>query len=179
MHTETKFIFNLFLRYLIILFSGISNLFLFYLILTPLTVYSVYFILNLFFSVTISGSNIHFSNSFVISIIPGCVAGAAYYLLFMLNLSVPKIKFLRRIAILSIAFISFFVVNILRIFFLSVIYYYDFPFSDIIHEFSWYFGSIILTVGIWFSEVYFFKIKEVPFYSDLNYFYKRSIFNKK
>jgi exosortase/archaeosortase family protein len=107
------------------------------------------------------------------------VAGAAYYLLFMLNLSVPKIKVLRRMAILSIAFISFFIVNILRIFFLSVIYYYDFPFSDIVHEFSWYFGSIILTVGIWFSEVYLFKIKEIPFYSDLNYFYKRSIFNKK
>jgi hypothetical protein len=38
---------------------------------------------------------------------------------------------------------------------------------DISHKLSWYIGSIILVVGIWFLEVKKFNIKEIPFYSDL------------
>lgn len=179
MNKENRYFLDIFWRYVLLMASAWSNLFVFYFVFTPLTIYTVYFLLNLFFSVTLSGSNIYFTNDFTISIIPACVAGAAYYLLFILILSVPKIKISRRLFLILIAFSSFFIVNILRIFFLSVIYFYDFPYSDLIHKILWYFGSIVLTAGIWFLEVYFFKIKETPFYSDLKFLYKKSLFKKK
>jgi hypothetical protein len=31
------------------------------------------------------------------------------------------------------------------------------------------FLSIVFVVGIWFAEVRFFKIKEIPFYDDLRF----------
>jgi hypothetical protein len=66
-----------------------------------------------------------------------------------------------------------------RIFFLGILYIYGSPFFDLLHKILWYFGSVFLTVGIWFLEVYLFKIKEIPFYSDLKFLYKKSIFGKK
>jgi exosortase/archaeosortase family protein len=170
---------DIFSRYLILLLVASSNLALFYFIFTPLTVYASYFLLGLFFPVSLSGTFIILNDDFVISLIPACVAGAAYYLLFILNLSTPNIKISKRIFLILIAFFSFWAVNVTRIFFLSVLYFDGSPFFDFLHKFLWYFGSVILTAGIWFLEVHFFKLEGIPFYSDLKFLYKQSFFNKK
>lgn len=179
MKAEDEKFYGIFFRYLLIVLSAFPSLYIFYLIFTPLTVYGVYFLFSLFFPVILLETNLLFGGDIVISIIPGCVAGAAYYLLFMLNMSVPNIKFSKRISLIFIIFFFFFVFNVIRIFFLGILYIYDFSFFDLLHKILWYFGSIFLTVGMWFLEVYFFKIKEVPFYSDLKFLYKKSFFGKK
>ena len=179
MNKDNRQFFDILFRYFILVMAALPNFAIFYFIFTPLTIYGVYFLLSLFFPVVLSGSSMTLSGDIVVSIIPACVAGAAYYLLFILNMALPNIKISKRILLISIAFFSFLIVNILRIFLLGVLYFEDFPFLAFLHEFLWYFGSVVLTVGIWFLEIHFFKIKEVPFYSDLKFLYKRNIFSKK
>ena len=70
------------------------------------------------------------------------------------------------------------VVNILRIFLLIMIYIKGYYFFDITHKLFWYLISIIFVIGIWFTEVRLFRIKEIPFYSDIKFLYKKFISGK-
>lgn len=162
-----KFIYSIFARYFILIITALPNFWIFYFVFTPLTLYPVYFILSLFFKVSISGSFIFIGNHPPIEIITACVAGSAYYLLLIFNLSIPNIKFYKRIKMIGFAFLSFLIVNIIRIVLLSIIFILKPNLFDITHKLSWYIGSIVLVVGIWFIEVNKFKIKEIPFYSDI------------
>ncbi len=179
MNRDNKTFLEILFRYSILILSALPNLALFYFLFTSLTIYGAYFLFSLFLPVSLSGSFIILREDFVISIIPACVAGAAYYLLFILNMSIPNIRFFKRIFLILTAFFSFFIINILRILFMGMLYFYDAPFFDFLHKFLWYVGSVILIAGIWFLEVYFFKIKGIPFYSDLKFIYKKSLFSKK
>lgn len=163
-------------RYLFLLLVGFPNLFLFYFIFTPLTIYLVYFCLNIFFEVSLSGNVLSFADFPSVQIIDACVAGAAYYLLLILNLSTPKIKFKKRIKIIFYSFASLLAFNVLRIFILVALLNMDFEFFDLTHKFFWYFLSIFFVVGIWFVQVKIYQIKEVPFYSDIKSICKRYIF---
>ena len=159
---------SIILRYLILVLVAIPNLYIFYFIFTPLTTYPVYFLLNLFYDASMAGNLINIGCS-TIALIGACIGGSAYYLLLILNLSTPKIKFKRRMRILGFAFASFLLINILRIFLLSLMFLKNSTWFDITHELFWYFGSIIFVVAIWFIEVKYYKIKEIPFYSDLKF----------
>jgi len=158
------------LRYFILLIVAIPNLWIFYKIFTPLTVYPVYLLLNLFYDAQIvSGNIVLISQIIPIEIIGSCVAGSAYYLLLMLNLFTPEIKTKKRISMIILAFIAFLIINILRIFFLSLLAISDSAFFDITHKLFWYLMSTIFVVGIWFWQVKKYKIKEIPLYSDIKY----------
>lgn len=159
---------NIFLRYIILILVAIPNLYLFYFIFTPLTVYPLYFLLNIFFDTSLSQNIIQFSN-LSIELIPACIAGAAYYLLLILNLSTPKIKFKKRIKLIFSSFLIFLALNILRIFFLSLLLHSGSVYFDITHKFFWYIISTIFVVGIWFFQVKLYKIRQIPFYSDIKY----------
>jgi exosortase/archaeosortase family protein len=161
------------IRYLILIVTGVPGLWLFYYVFTPLTVYPVYLLLGLFFNAALIGNSI-IIQEVPIEIVSSCVAGAAYYLLLILNLSTPQIKIKKRISMLLAAFLVFLLVNIFRIFFLSLLYLNGSAFFDITHEIFWYFMSVIFVVLIWFAEVKIFKIKPIPFYSDLNSLYRFS-----
>jgi exosortase/archaeosortase family protein len=162
------FIYSLYLRYFILIITAIPSFWIFYTIFTPLTIYPVYFLLNLIFGASLSGSTIFIGNHpSPIEVINACVAGAAYYLLLIFNLSIPNIKFYKRIKMICFAFFSFLIVNIFRIVLLSVIFVLKPSMFDISHKVSWYVGSIVLVVAIWFIEVKKFDIKEIPFYSDV------------
>jgi exosortase/archaeosortase family protein len=165
----------MFLRYALILIVAIPNLWIFYLIFTPLTLYVSYFLLDIFFSATVSGSTILINNCAPIEFINACAAGSAYYLLFLLNLSTPKLK--SRITALAFSFSAFFLLNITRIFILSLLFINNSQIFDAAHKFSWYTLSIIFVVGIWFLTVKLFSVKQVPFYTDLKFLYKKSIFS--
>lgn len=159
---------GIFIRYFLMIISSISGLFIFYAIFTSLTLFPVFFLLNIFFDVFIKGINIYF-DSFVVAIIKSCVAGSAYYLLFVLNLSVPNIKISKRIKMIFFAFAIFLVINILRIFILTSFLILDSSIFDFSHKFFWYFLSTVFVAGIWFLEVYLFKINEIPFFSDAKF----------
>lgn len=161
------------LRYVILLLIGLSNLYIFYLIFKPLTIYPVYFLLNIFSEVSLYGNVLSFANGTSIQLVNACIAGAAYYLLLILNLSTPNIKFNKRLKMIIYSFASLLILNILRIFILTNLFVSGFAFFDFTHKLFWYLLSIVFVIGIWFIQIKIYKIKEIPFYSDLKYFYKR------
>jgi exosortase/archaeosortase family protein len=175
MNKKSKPFLDIAVRYILLIAAAFPNLFIFYAIFTPLTIYLSYFMLDIFFDATLNGNIIQVAGVFPIEIIKACVAGSAYYLLLILNLSTPKIKINKRIKMLAIAFASFLVLNLLRIFLLSLLFMTKSPLFEATHLVFWYLISIVFVVGIWFVEVKIFNIKEIPFYSDLKSLYKNSV----
>lgn len=157
---------SIFLRYLILVAVAIPNLHIFYAIFTPLTIYPVYFLLSIFFETTLSSTTI-ILEQVSIQIIPACIAGAAYYLLLILNLSTPEIRFQKRIKLIIISFLAFLILNILRIFSLSILALQNINLFNAVHMFFWYFISIFFVAAIWFTQVKIYKIKSIPFYTDI------------
>lgn len=167
-----KSVLQLILRYLVLLFATLGNLWIFYALFTPLTVYPVYFLIKLFFPVSFSGVTLIIDNSATIELVKACIAGSAYYLLLILNLTTPmKIK--KRLSSLAFLFSSFLIINILRIFFFSLLFFQSFSLFNLTHLIFWYFLSSILVFLIWFVNIRIFKIKEIPVYTDLKFLYKK------
>ncbi len=179
MNKSTKNFLDISVRYIILVLLGLTNIWVFYIIFTPLTVYPVYHLFSLLFESTLAGDTIRFAGGKIIEIIPACVAGAAYYLLLILNLATPNIKIKKRVKMIIWSFVILLVLNILRIFFLGVLYLGDFAFFDITHKIFWYLISTLFVVGIWFKQVKVFKIKEIPLYSDIKFLYKKSVLKSK
>ena len=175
MKKGTGNIFDIVLRYLILILVAIPNLWLFYIIFTPLTAYPVYWLLGLFYDVSLLNKDIILINQNIsIELIEACIAGSAYYLLLILNLSTSGIKVSKRIKIAALSFLVFLVINILRIFTLSLVAVSGSSFFDITHRIFWYALSTIFVVAIWFAEVKAFKIRDIPFYSDIKFLYKQT-----
>jgi exosortase/archaeosortase family protein len=171
------------LRYLVILIL-IFSINIIYFILTPVTVYPVYYSLNLFYKhIYLNGSFNNLSNIIIINsqyhieIIPACIAGSAYLLLIILNLAVPMNLKKRTYSILS-SILILLLLNIIRIFLFSIMYVNNVPYFDFTHKLFWYFLSTLFVIGIWFLIVKIFKITEIPVYNDINFLYK-NIKNKK
>ena len=97
--SEDKKFLSIIVRYFILFLLAIPNLFIFYFLFTPLTVYAVYFLLSFIYEVSLVGTNILVEKFFPIEIVRACVAGSAYYLLTILNLSTPNLKIKRRLSI--------------------------------------------------------------------------------
>ena len=157
------------IRYLILILVALPNLKLFYYIFSPLTVYPSYFLFNLVFDASLYNNLILLNSSSIIEIIPSCVMGSAYYLLLILNLAVPGIKLGKRLFMIISSFLALLIINLLRIFLLGILYASNSPWSDPLHVFFWYFLSIIFVLGIWFAQTKIFRIKEIPFYSDIKF----------
>lgn len=164
---DDKNIKGIFARYIILLLLGLF-LPVFYKIFLPLTLWPVYFMLRAVYSASVVGNVISIAGN-DIAIIDACVAGSAYYLLLILNLT-TRIKAKQRFNSLLFSFSSLLILNILRIFFLSILLVENFAFFDITHKLFWYAISIIFVVGIWFMAVWLFKIKNVPVYDDIQEF---------
>lgn len=174
MKKSNKELFDLAIRYIILILFSFSGLWIFYFIFSPITIYVTAFLLKIFFQTSVMGDVIILKNHFLIQMIGACVAGSAYYLLLILNLSIPKINLKKRITMILFAFISFLIINLLRIFILTMIFFYGISWFPLAHELSWYVGSVVIVVGIWFLEVKLFKIKQIPFYTDIKFLYKKS-----
>ncbi len=168
MKRGTNFIFDIILRYSLLVLIGILGVKFFYFLFSSLTIYPVYFLLKIFFDTSLT-LNVISINNLPIEIIGPCVAGSAYYLLLILNLTTRRINLEKRIKVLLFSFLSLLIINILRIFLLSILFVSGTSFFDLAHKLFWYLGSIIFVVGIWFISVKLFKIKEIPFYSDITF----------
>lgn len=103
MGRDEKKIIDLVIRYSILLIIGIFGTSFFYSLFTFLTIQPVYLLLSIFFNPSLI-ANIIIINNLPIEIIGACVAGSAYYLLLILNLSMPKIKLGKRIFLLLFSF---------------------------------------------------------------------------
>lgn len=167
---QNKILVSILPRYLILVIIGIF-LSVLYKILFPLTIWPSFFLLNLFYNASVVGNSI-IIDTFTIKIVNACIAGSAYYLLLILNLTIPmKIKKRAYSIIFSIS--SLLILNILRIFLLSILFVQRFAFFDITHKLFWYALSIIFVVGIWFLTSWIFKIKDIPIYSDFKNLFKQ------
>ncbi|MAG38364.1 hypothetical protein CMI45_03195 [Candidatus Pacearchaeota archaeon] len=162
---NSKSVYSLITRYLILVIVAIPNLFIFYKVFTPLTVYLSYLVLSLFSQVQLTLPSTLNLSSLTIEIIPACVAGAAYYLLLLLNLTTPM-ALKKRIKSILFLFTTFLILNVIRISAFALIITNGYTYFDLAHKVTWYFGSTILVILIWFANVYIFKIREIPVYSD-------------
>lgn len=161
---QDKRIFYLFLRYVILFFLGL-NLWLLYFIFTPLTIYPVFFMLSLLFHASLSGNIIIFNNT-AIKLVNACIAGSAYYLLLILNLTIP-ITIKKRLQALIFSLTSFLAINIIRIFLFSLLFLASFTLFNLTHLLFWYLLSAFIVFFIWLLTIKIFKIKEIPVYSDV------------
>jgi exosortase/archaeosortase family protein len=184
---KNKHLIFLFIRYIFLAIFALGNLYIFYLIFTPLTYFSSLWAIKTFyienFSYAVGGFNLDAGNLISLvsvngqtinaNIIPACIAGAAYYLLTIFNLTTPM-KFTKRIASLFFILGIFFLLNTTRIIiFMIFLINGNTNFFDIAHSTSWYFGSTALIILIWFANVLIFRIKSIPIYSDL-----KNLFNE-
>lgn len=179
MNTVHKKVVDFAIRYLTLVLIAFPGLFLFYKIFTPLTVYPSYWLFSIFFDTSLYSNIILLNNSLVVEIVAPCVMGSAYYLLLILNLSIPEIKLKKRLIMILTSFAALLIVNILRIFVLGSLYNLDSILSDPLHTFFWYFLSIFFVVGIWFAQVKLFRVKGIPFYTDLRFLFRHSSINVK
>ena len=170
---------NILTRYSILLVVSLFGISILYKIFFPLTIYPVYFLLNLFFEVALKENSLLINNLFQINLIEACIAESAYLLLLVFNLSVPDIKLKKRIKMIFLSFGFFLILNIFRIFFLSILALSGSSFFDITHKVFWYLFSTLFVGGIWFLEVKLFEIKKIPFYSDVKFLYRKSLLYKK
>ncbi len=168
---DNKEVYGLIARYFILILIAFPNLYFFYSLFTPLTVYPLFWILNLLFGASLLPDSIIVFKGFSAQIIPACVAGAAYYLLVVLNLSTPM-DLKKRVYSLLFLVITFLILNLARLVLFAILLQSGFQYFDLAHELVWYFGSTILLVIVWFANVYIFKIKEIPVYSDLRNIFK-------
>lgn len=170
MDIKIKSIISLFARYILLVILAVNNLYIVYAITTLPTVYASYALLSLFYDpIILLGTKLFFGNS-AITIVGACVAGAAYYLLLILNLSTPMpIK--KRLKSISFLLVSFFILNVLRIAIFSALFDAGFSYFDLSHKIVWHAGSTILLLALWFINIKLFKIKEIPVYTDIKTLY--------
>jgi len=166
MNKQSKRILGLFSRYFALLLAGAGNLYIFYKILTPLTIRTTGGILSLFGATRIAGSFILFKET-IIEIAPACVAGAAFYLLFLFILSTAEVKPLKRFYALVMASAMFFILNLSRIIFLALIA--GASYFPTVHWIFWNLVSTVFVVAVWFAIVKIYKMKSIPVYSDMVY----------
>lgn len=170
MKSDEKEIINILIRYSILVILAFVGLELFYYIFLPLTKHPIFYVLSLFHYSVVRENTIYIGK-YTIEIVGACIAGSAYYLLLILNLSTGKTSWIDRLKLFLFSFGMFFVINLIRIYVLSVMYLNDSPIFDATHKLFWYFGSTIFVVLIWFFGTYLFKIKSTPFYTDIKNLY--------
>ena len=111
---KKKELYSLIIRYTLLLIFSVIGVKIFYFIFEPLTKYPVYWILDIFYNVSMNNSIIFISGLNFIEIVGACIAGSAYLLFLILNLSTPKIGYLKRLKLLGISFGIFLILNIIR-----------------------------------------------------------------
>jgi exosortase/archaeosortase family protein len=172
---------NLALRYFILIVLGFSLVYgrLFEIVFTPLTYWPVYGVLGLLYDnlASLPGHILSYADVYA-RIISACVAGAAYYLLLILNLTTPM-KAMKRLWSILFLIGIFLVFNIFRIVIFAVIAAGGGNYFDIAHMMMWYFGSTVMVVVIWFLAVWLFRIGGIPVYTDFKLLYDDAVPHKK
>ena len=160
-------------RYIILLVITIFGLKLIYIIFTPLTVFLTSKIFDIIYETSINGNLIIINQTTKIYIINACVAGSAYLLLLILNLSMPLEK-IKRVKSIIFSFILLFIINVIRIVILGSLYHHKVSYFEFTHAFFWYFLSTIFVILIWIFTIKIFNITKIPFYNA----YKKIRYNE-
>jgi len=163
---DIKETFDLIIRYVLLAILPLGSLYIFYAIFTPLTVYPAYWAFNMLYGAKLLVGDIIYFKGYYAEIVGACVAGAAYYLLLILNLTTPmRVK--KRIKSILFILFSFLIINIVRIIIFGMLFSKGYQYFDLAHELVWYIGSTLIVVIVWFANVWLFKIRAVPIYTDM------------
>lgn len=171
--SDAKAILDISARYLLLLLASLKGLWIFYFLFTPLTMLLSSLLLGFIYPVKTYSSVIVLNDEIIINMVRACIAGSAYYLLLILNLTTANIKFRNRILIFLFDASLFFVLNVARIFVLVLMQAKNVVFFDITHKIFWYGISTVYVVFIWILTAKIFKIKDIPIYSDLKFLVKQ------
>ena len=176
---RNKYVLGILARYFILAILGVFNLGIFYFVFTPLTVYPVFWVLSAFDNgaVMLAGNLLFFKGIYA-EIIPACVAGAAYYLLLILNMTTPM-ENSKRIKSILFLFAAFLLFNVARILIFAWLLVSGSQYFDAAHSLVWNLGSTILVIAIWFANVRIFRIKNIPVYTDVKKVFKEVVRKKK
>ncbi len=164
------------IRYFLLIIISLGNFWIIYKTFTFPTITLSYFFIHLIYPLSLlEGNTIQYSSK-LLAIIAPCVAGAAYFLLLLLNLG-TSMPLKTRIKSLVFLILTFFLINILRIVLFAVLFARNYLYLDLLHSITWHFLSIFIVIILWFINIRLFNIKQIPFYSDLKYLY--SLINNK
>jgi len=155
---------SLLIRYCVLILLGFE-INIIYKVFTPLTVYPVYWILHRFYPAFFIEGKTIFIKGIFFDFIPACIAGSAYYLLWVLNLATPMNVSIRLKNLLFLT-LSFLIINIARMVTMVVILFYSYAYFSFTHALLWYIGSTVMVVLLWFIGIRKFKINKIPFYDD-------------
>jgi exosortase/archaeosortase family protein len=140
----------------------------FYIVFKSLTIGLTWWIMSIFYSVQIFGNSLFFPGfNASVEIITACIAGSAYFLLFLLNLLTRDIKILKRIYLLLFSFVCLFLVNVVRLIIVIPMFLNNSALFDITHKVFWFALSVIFVALIWILSAKVFRISKIPVYSDV------------
>lgn len=164
---DTRQTLGMFARYLLLALIPLGGMALLYMVFTPLTVYPVFWILKKMYADTVllGTTTLYFQEQYA-NIVRACVAGAAYYLLLILNLATPM-SLPQRVKSIAFMLFAFLALNILRIVIFARLLAQGANYFDIAHQMAWYFGSTVLVILVWFAVVLLFTIRAIPIYTDV------------
>jgi len=162
---DPKRVYWILFRYLLLLAIVALSLPLIYAVFTPLTINLTVLLLDIFYDVATNQELIVINATTWIYIVNACVAGAAYLLLLILNLTI-RMKINIRIKSILYSFILLFLLNVVRIVILAALYHHEVAYVEFTHALFWYGLSTIFVIAIWFQTARKFKIIRIPFYSD-------------
>ncbi len=165
--SEKKQILDILTRYALVILLSLNSLYVFYFVFKPLTFFPSALILSLIYSAEIIGLEKIIIGNHEIAFVNACVAGSAYYLLALLNLSSSGISWINRFKIFFINSVFLLSVNIIRIIILAVFLVNSSYLFSTLHYLFWHFVSIALVAGMWIYTLKFYKIKSIPIFTDM------------
>ena len=161
---EKEFIINLIMRYALAFLFSLGSFWIFYVVFTPLTFYPSALILKILYNATIEAPFI-LLGKYTVFIDKACVAGSAYFLMFLINMATHGISWPKRIKIVLLNFGSLLILNILRIGFLAILLLTLPGLYDVTHFIFWHVISTVFVIAIWLFTSKAYKIYKIPFFS--------------
>ena len=164
-----KYQYSLILRLTLILIFTLTNFL--YLIIKPITLYSL-FLIFLPFNTTLKNSSIIINNT-EFNLIPACIAITAYILLAVLILLTKDLTIKTTIKLFLIGSLLILVANLIRISILILLWVYkNIYLFNTIHLFFWKFVASIYVAFVWIFLIKKYKIKSIPLIDDYKYLIK-------
>lgn len=153
------------IRYILLLSLAIFGLKIIYPLISPITFKTSFYSLFYYSPLLLDSTSFSIEN-FKLNFVPACTAASAYLLLTLLTLGVD-LKPKKAIKILLLGSLLIFTANIVRIDILVItLVEFGSRAFDTIHLFFWKILSSIYVVLVWIFLTKYFKIKEIPIYSD-------------
>ena len=138
-----------------------------YKILIPITLYPSFYILKLAYQAELVNNSI-ITNSHSLTFIPACAAASAYILLGILILLTKDIRLKTGLKMFLLGSLLILIANIIRIESLIFILINGGKnYFETLHLFIWKVLSSVFVALVWIFLIKFYKIKSIPFISDI------------